>query len=29
MWAVLARFGCPEDFITLIRGLHDDMVGRV
>jgi len=29
MWAVLARFGCPEDFITLIRALHDGMVGRV
>jgi len=29
MWAVLARFGCPEDFITLIRALHDRMVGRV
>jgi len=29
MWAVLARFGCPEDFIILIRALHDGMVGRV
>jgi len=29
MWAVLARCGCPEDFITLIRALHDGMVGRV
>jgi len=29
MWAMLARLGCPEDFITLIRALHDGMVGRV
>jgi len=29
MWAVLARFGCPEDFVTLIHALHDGMVGRV
>ncbi|KAK3882952.1 hypothetical protein Pcinc_012706 [Petrolisthes cinctipes] len=29
MWAVLARFGCPPDFVTLVRGLHDGMVGRV
>jgi len=29
MWAVLAHFGCPEDFITLICALHDGMVGRV
>ncbi|KAK4303406.1 hypothetical protein Pmani_024556 [Petrolisthes manimaculis] len=28
MWAVLARFGCPPDFVTLVRGLHDGMVGR-
>ncbi|KAK3889203.1 hypothetical protein Pcinc_006774 [Petrolisthes cinctipes] len=26
---VLARFGCPPDFVTLVRGLHDGMVGRV
>ena len=29
MWAVLARFGCPDDFVMLIRSLHDGMVGRV
>ncbi|KAK3874528.1 hypothetical protein Pcinc_020546 [Petrolisthes cinctipes] len=29
MWAVLARFGCPSDFVTLVRDLHDGMVGRV
>jgi len=29
MWAVLARFGRPEDFITLICALHDGMVVRV
>ena len=29
MCAVLASFGCPDDFINLIRALHDDMVGRV
>ncbi|XP_076061565.1 uncharacterized protein LOC143037317 [Oratosquilla oratoria] len=29
MWAVLARFGCPPDFVTLVRALHDEMVGRV
>jgi len=28
MWAVLARFGCPDDF-TLIRAVCDGMVGRV
>ena len=29
LWAVLARFGCPPGFVTLIRGLHDGMFGRV
>ena len=29
MWDVLARFGCPEHFITPIRALHHGMVGRV
>ena len=29
MWAVLARFGCPPAFITLVRALHDGMFGRV
>lgn len=29
MWAVLARCGCPPDFVTLIRALHDGMLGRV
>ena len=29
MWAVLARFGYPPDFVTLMRDLHDGMVGRV
>ncbi|KAK3870093.1 hypothetical protein Pcinc_024644 [Petrolisthes cinctipes] len=23
------QFGCPPDFVTLVRGLHDGMVGRV
>ncbi|KAK3886377.1 hypothetical protein Pcinc_009480 [Petrolisthes cinctipes] len=23
------QFGCPLDFVTLVRGLHDGMVGRV
>ena len=29
MWAVLSRFGCPPDFVTLVSALHDGMVGRV
>lgn len=29
MWAVLARFGCPPNFVKLVRALHDGMVGRV
>ena len=29
LWAVLARFGCPPGFVTLIRGLHNGMFGRV
>ena len=29
MWAVLARYGCPPDFIKLVCALHDGMVGRV
>ncbi|XP_045101450.1 uncharacterized protein LOC123498409 [Portunus trituberculatus] len=29
MWAVLARYGCPPDFVKLVRALHDGMVGRV
>ena len=29
MWAVLSRFGCPPNFVTLVRALHDGMVGRV
>ena len=29
MWAVLARYGCPPDFVNLVRTLHDGMVGRV
>ncbi|XP_076065246.1 uncharacterized protein LOC143039258 [Oratosquilla oratoria] len=29
MWQVLERFGCPEKFTTLIRSLHDGMLGRV
>ena len=29
MWAVLARYGCPPDFVNLVRALHDGMVGRV
>ena len=29
LWAVLARFGCPPDFVSLIRALHDGMFGRV
>lgn len=29
MWAVLAKFGCPPDFVALVRALHDGMMGRV
>ena len=25
LWDILARFGCPEKFITILRLLHDDM----
>ena len=29
MWAVLRRFGCPPDFVTLVSSLHEGMVGRI
>ena len=29
MWEVLKRFGCPAKFVSLIRALHEGMVGRV
>ena len=29
MWAVLAKFGCPDHFIALVRSLHEGMVGWV
>ena len=29
MWLTLAKFGCPDRFINLIRALHDGMTARV
>ncbi|XP_076038136.1 uncharacterized protein LOC143023492 [Oratosquilla oratoria] len=28
-WGVLARFGCPPHFISLVRAFHEGMMGRV
>ena len=29
LWAMLAKIGCPELFINLIRSFHDDMTVKV
>lgn len=29
LWNVLRKFGCPDIFIELVRGLHDGMTGSV
>ncbi|XP_014786804.1 uncharacterized protein LOC106881092 [Octopus bimaculoides] len=29
MWDILHRYGCPGGFLSLIKGFHDDMWGRV
>ena len=29
MWAVLKRFGTPDQIISMIRALHDGMTARV
>ena len=29
LWAVLARYGCPPHYVSLVRALHDGMFGRV
>lgn len=29
MWRVLKRFGCPDNYISLVRALHENTSGRV
>ena len=29
LWKIMAKFGCPEKFITIVRELHDGMLARV
>ncbi|PIK58516.1 hypothetical protein BSL78_04540 [Apostichopus japonicus] len=29
LWKVLMEFGCPQHFINIIKGFHEDMIGRV
>ena len=29
LWIVLAKFGCPEKFINMIKAFHTDMVVTV
>ena len=29
LWKIMAKFGCPERFITIIRQFHDGMMARV
>ena len=29
LWKILAKFGCPEKFVKMVRLFHDDMVARV
>ncbi|XP_076059368.1 uncharacterized protein LOC143035979 [Oratosquilla oratoria] len=29
MWRVLKRFGCPNNYISLVRALHENTSGRV
>ena len=29
LWKILAKFGCPEKFVKMVRLFHDDVVARV
>ena len=29
LWRIMAKYGCPEKFITIVRQFHDGMYGRV
>ena len=29
LWKILAKFGCPEKFVKMVRLFHDDLVARV
>jgi len=29
LWKIMAKYGCPDKFITMVRQLHDGMLARV
>ena len=29
LWKILARLGCPPEFLTILRQLHEDQQGQV
>ena len=29
LWKIMAKFGCPAEFITMVRQFHDGMLARV
>ena len=29
LWKIMAKFGCPAKFITMVRQFHDGMLARV
>ena len=29
LWRIMAKYGCPPKFVTIVRLLHDDMMARV
>ena len=29
LWRIMAKYGCPRKFITIVRQLHDGMLARV
>ena len=29
LWRIMAKYGCPPKFITIVRLLHDGMMARV
>lgn len=29
LWRIMAKYGCPDKFITIVRQLHDGMLARV
>ena len=29
LWKVMSRFGCPTNFMTMVRHLHDNMTATV